>query len=102
MIPHPPRATLFPYTTLFRSIFAYVGLQRSNFEFTAALDRVATVGVIDNQSAHHTRDRKSTRLNSSHVSITYAVSCLKKKTGLGTTDESTMRFARRSTDTHPT
>src|SRR5437868_8002858 len=55
MIPHPPRATLFPYTTLFRSIFAYVGLQRSNFEFTAALDRVATAGVIDNQSAHHTR-----------------------------------------------
>src|SRR5689334_23730005 len=71
MIRRPPRSTLFPYTTLFRS--------------EAALpddDRV--VGVEECNVAHPavggtTLDRKSTRLNSSHSSISYAVFCLKKK-----------------------
>src|SRR5438067_7035981 len=62
----PPRSTLFPYTTLFRSGPAdgAAGMQRN-------LDLVRTV--------RETVDRKSTRLNSSHVSISYAVFCLKKK-----------------------
>src|SRR6267378_1963822 len=63
MIRRPPRSTLFPYTTLFRSRHkehAHAGGHRA--------DR-----------AHFWRDRKSTRLNSSHVEISYAVFCLKKK-----------------------
>src|SRR5438045_6972868 len=68
MIPRPPRSTLFPYTTLFRSRTS-VAL-RSNVSPSA---RVTTVrGVADG-------DRKSTRLNSSHLGISYAVFCLKKK-----------------------
>src|SRR6266513_3618723 len=63
MIRRPPRSTLFPYTTLFRSPF---------------LMHWATMPVIG-QSGAKNGDRKSTRLNSSHVSISYAVFCLKKK-----------------------
>src|SRR3712207_6851024 len=83
MIRRPPRSTLFPYTTLFRSArvlasatesvvarvlvlsFNSVPLDSCPDEFRAARDR--------------TRDRKSTRLNSSHANISYAVFCLKKK-----------------------
>src|SRR5437868_9946019 len=74
MIRRPPRSTLFPYTTLFRSIFVFESSERS-FDFTKQ-------GIAANRS-HRVRmrneDRKSTRLNSSHVSISYAVFCLKKK-----------------------
>src|SRR2546430_13105017 len=66
MIRRPPRSTLFPYTTLFRSRYS-VRLRRSPG---------AVVGRA--RRAHH-RDRKSTRLNSSHSQISYAVFCLKKK-----------------------
>src|SRR5436309_4419411 len=66
MIPRPPRSTLFPYTTLFRS-------PHSGY-------------CVDRRGASHgdefrdlVKDRKSTRLNSSHVKISYAVFCLKKK-----------------------
>src|SRR5438067_10588223 len=69
MIRRPPRSTLFPYTTLFRSRH-YSRLA----EVRAALTRVARRRV-----APKGQDRKSTRLNSSHVSISYAVFCLKKK-----------------------
>src|SRR5437868_9579508 len=65
MIPRPPRSTLFPYTTLFRS---------DRFQ---EHDAAARGGA--NRAQAHQRDRKSTRLNSSHVSISYAVFCLKKK-----------------------
>src|SRR5688572_31263181 len=67
MIRRPPRSTLFPYTTLFRSIPA------------AALvpARVQREPAQPSQDSH--RDRKSTRLNSSHSQISYAVFCLKKK-----------------------
>src|SRR5204863_7018370 len=65
MIRRPPRSTLFPYTTLFRSHRSF--LWRQNGE---ALIGDARLGG---------RDRKSTRLNSSHVEISYAVFCLKKK-----------------------
>src|SRR5690349_23056367 len=71
MIRRPPRSTLFPYTTLFRSS-------------VRAPRRTAVSGASRRQRAHpaHHRvreDRKSTRLNSSHVEISYAVFCLKKK-----------------------
>src|SRR5438067_6833846 len=69
MIRRPPRSTLFPYTTLFRSARAAFGRSRSR----ALRTRRPTEG----RSCR--RDRKSTRLNSSHVSISYAVFCLKKK-----------------------
>src|SRR2546422_2001581 len=66
MIRRPPRSTLFPYTTLFRSLGA------------PALFVNGAVGDVS--PAHHgERDRKSTRLNSSHGYISYAVFCLKKK-----------------------
>src|SRR5437660_8986171 len=66
MIPRPPRSTLFPYTTLFRSSRpGFGGFRPSCFDHLGLLGR---------------EDRKSTRLNSSHVAISYAVFCLKKKT----------------------
>src|SRR2546430_8371477 len=80
MIRRPPRSTLFPYTTLFRS--ARFG--RSNLDLVSIGKSHFVIG--DGQSArarsHVTRiigDRKSTRLNSSHSQISYAVFCLKKK-----------------------
>src|SRR5437899_7851277 len=74
MIRRPPRSTLFPYTTLFRSIFrSGVGLERvcPSASHIGLLRIPPAVGVQ--------RDRKSTRLNSSHLGISYAVFCLKKK-----------------------
>src|SRR5689334_23465059 len=68
MIRRPPRSTLFPYTTLFRS-HAKRGLARPH----------AALVVGPNARAEHEEDWKSTRLNSSHSSISYAVFCLKKK-----------------------
>src|SRR3989442_11442340 len=71
MIRRPPRSTLFPYTTLFRSHevpASPVILIPSTMNWTAIA-----------QSTRPMRDRKSTRLNSSHVRISYAVFCLKKK-----------------------
>src|SRR2546430_6043449 len=70
MIRRPPRSTLFPYTTLFRSRIAHTLTicARDTYE-------VGTKNVLDPQ----TLDRKSTRLNSSHSQISYAVFCLKKK-----------------------
>src|SRR3712207_7712233 len=78
MIRRPPRSTLFPYTTLFRSdpearaVLARLSVFRAPIAEEAA-ERVAGAGeeVVE--------DRKSTRLNSSHANISYAVFCLKKK-----------------------
>src|SRR2546422_6605265 len=73
MIRRPPRSTLFPYTTLFRSPSGEAaGLARLLLD-----DTFATVAFGSNVSS--SRDRKSTRLNSSHGYISYAVFCLKKK-----------------------
>src|SRR2546427_5655634 len=72
MIRRPPRSTLFPYTTLFRSRYAVNG----RFGATASASGGITVPF---QIALQGRDRKSTRLNSSHSQISYAVFCLKKK-----------------------
>src|SRR5689334_24843369 len=74
MIRRPPRSTLFPYTTLFRSwIVAGVAYSLSSSRAGPA-NRTSTSG-----EPRTTEDRKSTRLNSSHSSISYAVFCLKKK-----------------------
>src|SRR2546430_11796152 len=97
MIRRPPRSTLFPYTTLFRS-----GRQRDHLSLPPV--RLAREDVVGDQVAHHLegaaadgeharvahhaleRDRKSTRLNSSHSQISYAVFCLKKKKTASTLD----------------
>src|SRR3989442_2512206 len=71
MIRRPPRSTLFPYTTLFRS---WAASPRST-TFSWCQRSFRTVPKL----RHRERDRKSTRLNSSHVRISYAVFCLKKK-----------------------
>src|SRR5258705_1297667 len=71
MIRRPPRSTLFPYTTLFRSLVREHA-KRGGFP-ADVINEVRT--VIDPTTA----DRKSTRLNSSHLGISYAVFCLKKK-----------------------
>src|SRR2546430_9091913 len=85
MIRRPPRSTLFPYTTLFRSPdstgICFIG-ERPFREFLARfLER--TPGPIETPAGErlgtHEGDRKSTRLNSSHSQISYAVFCLKKK-----------------------
>src|SRR5204863_7356527 len=75
----PPRATLFPYTTLFRSADVDELLDLSPLR--AQLEALA--GGINAQLRGPRADRKSTRLNSSHVEISYAVFCLKKKTAQG-------------------
>src|SRR5476649_2860289 len=65
MIRRPPRSTLFPYTTLFRSEFMLKGAESAE--------------ILPVRVFHMNSDRKSTRLNSSHTVISYAVFCLKKK-----------------------
>src|SRR5258707_10415898 len=86
MIRRPPRSTLFPYTTLFRSKLPLVeGRDPSKpDEVLVPQPFAATLGIApgDRISLSHnatTQDRKSTRLNSSHANISYAVFCLKKK-----------------------
>src|SRR5438270_6886702 len=76
MIRRPPRSTLFPYTTLFRStIQRHLALCSTTLRTNSPVHR----GAKANLSAVLWRDRKSTRLNSSHSQISYAVFCLKKK-----------------------
>src|SRR5256885_12998317 len=70
MIRRPPRSTLFPYTTLFRSAI---------FELHRMPDRVVSCRIAAAFIHCQLGDRKSTRLNSSHLVISYAVFCLKKK-----------------------
>src|SRR2546430_12585998 len=79
MIRRPPRSTLFPYTTLFRSI-AFSGGKAIRGPQCAGLligKKELIANALLNNSPHE--DRKSTRLNSSHSQISYAVFCLKKK-----------------------
>src|SRR3989442_11027456 len=75
MIRRPPRSTLFPYTTLFRSLLQRYWVGRRYY--------ITVSGKAGAQTAIK-RDRKSTRLNSSHVRISYAVFCLKKKKKMNT------------------
>src|SRR5436309_5100749 len=79
MILRPPRSTLFPYTTLFRSDVRKIGLAAVVEQDERGLLFVGGVGIGHEAGADEEEDRKSTRLNSSHVKISYAVFCLKKK-----------------------
>src|SRR3712207_8785966 len=99
MIRRPPRSTLFPYTTLFRSVVgaraaAFIVEAASNQELDELLHRLPFWGIVKMEATPLQRfedrlkldrenlerlDRKSTRLNSSHANISYAVFCLKKK-----------------------
>src|SRR3989440_7663839 len=87
MIRRPPRSTLFPYTTLFRSELVFDGASFAlnadrSFAFQLPAFRetvVTTQWVRENGAWRCLPDRKSTRLNSSHDQISYAVFCLKKK-----------------------
>src|SRR3712207_7451132 len=90
MIRRPPRSTLFPYTTLFRSGGEFhllvdaggAARERAAKDAGEAEHVVDLVRVVRPAGRHHggvTGDRKSTRLNSSHANISYAVFCLKKK-----------------------
>src|SRR5690349_22488467 len=79
MIPRPPRSTLFPYTTLFRSTNnTSVAIVCTVIPVTATTSKRPR-GERCNACVAARKDRKSTRLNSSHVEISYAVFCLKKK-----------------------
>src|SRR5258708_11242713 len=75
MIRRPPRSTLFPYTTLFRSASHF----HMGGRVSVKLLRDSMVFLVDLSNFTETLDRKSTRLNSSHQIISYAVFCLKKK-----------------------
>src|SRR5690348_17558373 len=87
MVPRPPRSTLFPYTTLFRSLghgvalLSRVGIHHPRHRLLVGGDvRRGDVDLGADERREVTgEDRKSTRLNSSHPSISYAVFCLKKK-----------------------
>src|SRR2546421_3686767 len=93
MIRRPPRSTLFPYTTLFRSRWAMVA---SVLPLTSARDgsrcrcRQPQVHSDRPRLRELVRDRKSTRLNSSHDQISYAVFCLKKKKQQHTPEKQTL------------
>src|SRR2546430_12832989 len=92
MIRRPPRSTLFPYTTLFRSLPAHrtMDVRRVPQQETTAVVKPGRapgmkaagrvpVARLERELASHLVDRKSTRLNSSHSQISYAVLCLEKK-----------------------
>src|SRR3712207_8030323 len=88
MIRRPPRSTLFPYTTLFRSsshhLYSGDGLDHAQSERLVCIRRLSRAAAArplrPGHRVHLDADRKSTRLNSSHANISYAVFCLKKKT----------------------
>src|SRR3712207_7449534 len=86
MIRRPPRSTLFPYTTLFRShVIACIGIRQIvDIDLSGRLDLLFGAVAHEDRLAAPEQDRKSTRLNSSHANISYAVFCLKKKTIHGT------------------
>src|SRR2546429_5647849 len=83
MIRRPPRSTLFPYTTLFRSLVCVIAARAADHDDHVAPQRQLDGGrlALFRRLAHRIdeADRKSTRLNSSHGYISYAVFCLKKK-----------------------
>src|SRR3712207_7206705 len=88
MIRRPPRSTLFPYTTLFRSAAEDLAVQRVVCALLSLVITYVVLLIVATDRPFHgvprvlpeaMRDRKSTRLNSSHANISYAVFCLKKK-----------------------
>src|SRR5260221_1916828 len=102
MIRRPPRSTLFPYTTLFRSLrvqgFAPIEsrgfgmlVRHDDTQLKAYLDQALPAITLQHGDDILHRDRKSTRLNSSHTVISYAVFCLKKKNNKLNRDYSSCR-----------
>src|SRR5436853_3794407 len=79
MIPRPPRSTLFPYTTLFRSRASTPPSSASGSSPSSAPSSTCVSTSRATSPTTASSDRKSTRLNSSHLGISYAVFCLKKK-----------------------
>src|SRR5947209_17354309 len=83
MIRRPPRSTLFPYTTLFRSVLETPPHLHGDGHIDGGGDRLddraRPRGILEQRRPGPRLDRKSTRLNSSHANISYAVFCLKKK-----------------------
>src|SRR3712207_8682355 len=92
MIRRPPRSTLFPYTTLFRSLAWRPGEARDGVSCLVVMDERGSIiansfagsaqeiaEAVEGYASERRGDRKSTRLNSSHANISYAVFCLKKK-----------------------
>src|SRR5258708_11079713 len=79
MIRRPPRSTLFPYTTLFRSSILLGADEGGNGPACIDVEGGAFEGSLGERQRSLRQDRKSTRLNSSHQIISYAVFCLKKK-----------------------
>src|SRR5438874_2876307 len=86
MIRRPPRSTLFPYTTLFRSQVTNISIEdlrtppyKATVDFEKIYYAADHTEMRREKYVAHVLDRKSTRLNSSHVEISYAVFCLKKK-----------------------
>src|SRR5438045_8003562 len=97
MLRPPPRSTLFPYTTLFRSVY---GSGSFPLDWPGTIGRLRAAlhegdvlvpghGAVVDAAFLAAQDRKSTRLNSSHLGISYAVFCLKKKNKTWTTVETT-------------
>src|SRR5256885_10567095 len=91
MIRRPPRSTLFPYTTLFRSVknFESLGIDSSYVSTAEGVSSGVAPIFVDPEGQNRifvVKDRKSTRLNSSHLVISYAVFCLKKKKTLQLTN----------------
>src|SRR5689334_23612700 len=81
MIRRPPSSTLFPYTTLFRSAATIrIGKTKQFYAKVSNNSDAAVTWQVNGKPGGDSVDRKSTRLNSSHSSISYAVFCLKKKT----------------------
>src|SRR5438876_6354473 len=79
MLRRPPSSTLFPYTTLFRSLVSRVIVASTSKAQIYAYQIAFATGGLPGRTRPSALDRKSTRLNSSHPSISYAVFCLKKK-----------------------
>src|SRR3712207_7529648 len=97
MIRRPPRSTLFPYTTLFRSVDLNSNIETLVFVLDGSLRNIPMSVLYDGQQQKYlvekyaialapSLDRKSTRLNSSHANISYAVFCLKKNKILQSSD----------------
>src|SRR5256885_5266055 len=101
MIRRPPRSTLFPYTTLFRSVTFSAPNAQQAADIVNSVVEVYREQLHDRLSgpageqARRYRDRKSTRLNSSHLVISYAVFCLKKKKDRDCQERSLHRCERR-------
>src|SRR5437763_10129722 len=95
MIWRPPRSTLFPYTTLFRSLVddAMIAVEMMARKLEEGFDKLRAASFAF-------EDRKSTRLNSSHRCISYAVFCLKKKSSRRQSSSNYSPFSRLSRDIH--